>query len=59
MPVWPSLGPASGRFPLTVAGVICILGACVYLFILGEIKPLPALDALDALAAQRANHVTV
>ncbi|HTB44578.1 MAG TPA: MFS transporter, partial [Acetobacteraceae bacterium] len=41
----------SGSFavPLTAAGAICILGACVYLFMLGEIKPLPALDAPPAV----------
>lgn len=40
----------SGSFvvPLTAAGVICILGACVYLFMLGEIKPLPPLEAPTA-----------
>ena len=27
--------------PLTAAGIVCIVGACVYLFMLGEIKPLP------------------
>ncbi len=31
--------------PLTAAGIVCILGACVYLFMLGEIKPLPVLIA--------------
>src|SRR5882757_6245971 len=33
--------PGSFIVPLTAAGVICVLGACVYLFMLGEIKPLP------------------
>jgi ACS family D-galactonate transporter-like MFS transporter len=48
----------SGSFivPLSAAGVICILGACVYGFMLGEIKPLPA---LDAPVGQPANRVTV
>jgi MFS transporter, ACS family, D-galactonate transporter len=32
--------PGSFIVPLTAAGVICVLGACVYLFMLGEIKPL-------------------
>ena len=46
----------SGSFviPLTSAGVICIVGACVYLFMLGEIKPLPALDAPPATPSAHA-----
>jgi ACS family D-galactonate transporter-like MFS transporter len=35
----------SGSFivPLTVAGVFCVLGAATYLFIVGEVAPLPLL----------------
>jgi len=35
----------SGSFvvPLTVAGGFCVLGAAVYLFVVGEIAPLPPL----------------
>ena len=36
----------SGSFvvPLTVAGGLCVLGAAIYLFMVGEIAPLPPLD---------------
>ena len=35
----------SGSFivPLTVAGGFCVLGAAIYLFMVGEIAPLPLL----------------
>ncbi|HYZ22921.1 MAG TPA: MFS transporter [Rhodopila sp.] len=38
----------SGSFaiPLTVAGAFCVLGAAVYLFMVGEIAPLPPLTPL-------------
>ncbi|MGD0105665.1 MAG: MFS transporter [Rhodopila sp.] len=43
----------SGSFivPLTVAGGFCVLGAAVYLFMVGEIQPLPLL-ARDIAAGQ-------
>jgi len=43
----------SGSFivPLTVAGGFCVLGAAVYLFMVGEIEPLPLL-ARDMAAGQ-------
>jgi len=42
----------SGSFvvPLVAAGIACIVGAAVYLFMLGDIKPLPALNAPKAHA---------
>jgi hypothetical protein len=43
----------SGSFivPLTVAGAFCVLGAAIYLFMVGEIAPLPLL-ARDMAAGQ-------
>jgi ACS family D-galactonate transporter-like MFS transporter len=43
----------SGSFivPLTVAGAFCVLGAAIYLFMVGEIAPLPLLDR-DMTAGQ-------
>jgi ACS family D-galactonate transporter-like MFS transporter len=35
--------------PLTVAGVFCLVGAAVYLFMVGEIAPLPALPSERAV----------
>ena len=35
--------------PLTVAGGFCLLGAAVYLFIVGRIEPLPPLPGSAAL----------
>jgi hypothetical protein len=48
----------SGSFvvPLTVAGGFCILGAAVYLFMVGEIVPLPPLTHDAALQRVRAAH---
>jgi ACS family D-galactonate transporter-like MFS transporter len=45
----------SGSFvvPLAAAGFVCVLGACIYLFMLGEIKPLPSLDAPPATPSGR------
>lgn len=42
----------SGSFviPLTVAGGFCVLGAAVYLFMVGEIAPLPALPDAAGIA---------
>ena len=30
--------------PLAAAGIVCVLGACVYLFMVGKIEPLPVLE---------------
>jgi ACS family D-galactonate transporter-like MFS transporter len=40
----------SGSFlvPLVVAGAFCVLGALVYLFVVGEIEPLPPLPQYAA-----------
>ncbi len=35
----------SFAIPLMVAGGFCLLGAFIYLFVVGEIAPLPARDA--------------
>ena len=45
----------SGSFlvPLSVAGGLCLLGAAVYLFVVGEIAPLPALPGAPALPRGR------
>ena len=44
----------SGSFivPLSVAGVICVIGAAVYLFMVGRIEPLPPLDVAPPLATR-------
>jgi MFS transporter, ACS family, D-galactonate transporter len=46
----------SGSFvvPLTVAGGFCVLGAAVYLFMVGEIAPLPPLTDGQAVGSARA-----
>jgi len=46
----------SGSFvvPLTVAGGFCVLGAAVYLFMVGEIAPLPPLTHGRAVGSARA-----
>jgi ACS family D-galactonate transporter-like MFS transporter len=38
--------------PLTVAGGLCILGAAVYMFLLGKVEPLPLLDAPEGAGAR-------
>ena len=45
----------SGSFlvPLSVAGGLCFLGAAVYLFVVGEIAPLPALRGAPTLSRGR------
>ena len=45
----------SGSFlvPLCVAGGLCLLGAAAYLFVVGEIAPLPPLTAAPALSQGR------
>ncbi|HVB39512.1 MAG TPA: hypothetical protein VNE83_01330 [Terriglobales bacterium] len=38
---------------MVAAGIACIVGAAVYLFMLGDIRPLPALDGQTARATTR------
>ena len=46
-----SLTKGSFLVPLLVAGVISVIGAASYLFIVGEIAPLPPHDDENALVA--------
>jgi len=41
------------QHPMVAAGIACIVGAAVYLFMLGDIRPLPALDGQTARATTR------
>jgi Na+/melibiose symporter-like transporter len=52
-----SLTKGSFFIPLAVAGIISILGAASYLFIVGEIAPLRPHDDGDALVVEPAKSV--
>jgi MFS transporter, ACS family, D-galactonate transporter len=39
--------------PLTVAGAVCILGACVYLFVVGRVEPLDTTRRGEQVAAHQ------
>jgi len=47
------LAISGGSFdvPLTVAGAVCVVGACVYLFVVGRVEPLDATRAGERAAA--------
>jgi MFS transporter, ACS family, D-galactonate transporter len=47
------LAISGGSFdvPLTVAGAVCVVGACVYLFVVGRVEPLDTTRAGERAAA--------
>ena len=45
--------------PLVIAGGFCILGALAYLFLVGEIAPLPPLAARAAISRAGTAQLTV
>ncbi|RAR65873.1 sugar phosphate permease [Paraburkholderia unamae] len=50
-----SITQGSFVVPLVAAGVLCVVGALSYLFLVGKVEPLPALGAAHAARSDRAS----